>query len=155
MSCNALKRRSFFSTGGMIPRRVVLSLFDHSTLAIQPWADAGYECHAFDLHNTNTFVIIIICPSYYLIATKAHAARSHHIAAAAAASSAASAPSQLAALFFSLISVLRPLASRRPPPPPPHAEPEPEARHLSFSCFYFEEVCLEGTHAYVPTPHKG
>ena len=29
----------------------VLSLFDKSTLALQPWADAGYECHAYDAQH--------------------------------------------------------------------------------------------------------
>lgn len=32
---------------------VVVSLFDESGNMLRPWADAGYECHAYDWSNTN------------------------------------------------------------------------------------------------------
>ncbi len=32
-------------------RNVVLSLYDFTTLAVQPWAEAGYECHCFDIQH--------------------------------------------------------------------------------------------------------
>lgn len=39
-------------------RTVVVSLYDHSTLAVQPWADAGYDCFCYDIkHKTEREVI--------------------------------------------------------------------------------------------------
>ena len=32
-------------------RNVVVSLFDYTTLALQPWLRRGYECHAYDLRH--------------------------------------------------------------------------------------------------------
>ena len=31
----------------------VVSLFDHTTIALQPWANAGFECHAYDIAHVN------------------------------------------------------------------------------------------------------
>ena len=31
----------------------IVSLFDHSGFALFPWAQAGYECYAYDLQNVN------------------------------------------------------------------------------------------------------
>lgn len=36
--------------------RCAISLFDHSGLALRPWADAGFECHAYDIQNTDGIV---------------------------------------------------------------------------------------------------
>lgn len=34
-------------------RTECVALFDHSGLSLQPWAAAGYDCHCYDLINTN------------------------------------------------------------------------------------------------------
>lgn len=47
----------------MIKKNIVLSLFDLSGIFVQPWADAGYECHIVDIqhpagvtkHNDNIY----------------------------------------------------------------------------------------------------
>jgi len=31
----------------------VISLFDTTGLMLKPWAEAGYECHAYDIQNKN------------------------------------------------------------------------------------------------------
>jgi len=37
-------------------RQVVLSLYDFTGEALRPWAEAGYECHAFDIQHDDTQV---------------------------------------------------------------------------------------------------
>lgn len=37
-------------------RRVVLSLYDYTGEAVRPWADAGYECHCYDIQHTGDAV---------------------------------------------------------------------------------------------------
>lgn len=34
-------------------RKIAVSLFDESGNMLRPWADAGYECHMFDIVNTH------------------------------------------------------------------------------------------------------
>lgn len=33
---------------------IILSLYDYTGEALKPWAEAGYECHAFDIQHTGT-----------------------------------------------------------------------------------------------------
>lgn len=37
-------------------RPVVLSFFDYTGVAVRPWAEAGYECHCFDLQHPGPVV---------------------------------------------------------------------------------------------------
>lgn len=34
---------------------IVLSFFDYSTIMVQPWAEAGYECYCFDIKHAEGF----------------------------------------------------------------------------------------------------
>lgn len=36
---------------GIEPRAVVLSLFDYSTVMVEPWAEAGYLCYCVDIRH--------------------------------------------------------------------------------------------------------
>ena len=37
-------------------RQIVLSLYDFTGEALRPWAEAGYDCHAFDIQHDDTRV---------------------------------------------------------------------------------------------------
>jgi hypothetical protein len=37
-------------------RKVVLSLYDFTGEALKPWAEAGYECYAFDIQHDDQLI---------------------------------------------------------------------------------------------------
>jgi hypothetical protein len=39
-------------------RKVVLSLYDFTGEALKPWAQAGYECYAFDIQHDESGLLI-------------------------------------------------------------------------------------------------